>query len=143
MLFIITAVALLIPYVAVHGSHPTLSQSGIEGLKNLSKKYNSKLNWNEDLAKKTYEWMTKKTPVKADVTYRGKKCIPKADDKEPATDMITSTFAESFEKEGMKIAALGVGSYGCSGFVDRRGKRKSCIYVGCLFSSLKDGRRFI
>ncbi|XGW05608.1 hypothetical protein V3C99_016176 [Haemonchus contortus] len=142
MIFIITAVALIIPYAAVQGSHPTLSQSGIEGLKNLSKKYNSNLNWNEDLAKKASEWMTKSAPVKADVMYRGKRCIPKTEDKEPATGMISSTFAESFEKEGKKIAALGGGLYGCSGFVDRRGKKRSCIYVGCLFNKLAD-RRFI
>ncbi|VDO05043.1 unnamed protein product [Haemonchus placei] len=142
MFFIITAVALLIPYVTVQGSHSTLSQSGIEGLKKLSTKYNSNLNWNEDLAKKASEWMTKKAPVKAGVTYRGKRCIPKTEDKEPATDMIISTFAESFEKEGKKIAAVGGGLYGCSGFVDRRGKKRSCIYVGCLFSKLAD-RRFI
>uniref|UniRef100_A0A7I4YZH9 SCP domain-containing protein n=1 Tax=Haemonchus contortus TaxID=6289 RepID=A0A7I4YZH9_HAECO len=137
MFFILASLALLVPIVYPQRSKSPLSSSGIEGLMDLSRKYEDDLDWSEDLVNKALEWINSpKKAVKADVKVKGKKCFPKEDEEGPVADFekITSSFTGPFEKQGKKIAALGAGaSYGCNGFVDRKFKAKKCIHVACLF----------
>ncbi|XGW05637.1 hypothetical protein V3C99_016190 [Haemonchus contortus] len=105
MFFILASLALLVPIVFTQGSKSPLSSSGIEGLMDLSRKYEDDLDWSEDLVNKALEWINSpKKAVKADVKVKGKKCFPKEDEEGPVADFekITSSFTGPFEKQGKK-----------------------------------------
>ncbi|XGW05605.1 hypothetical protein V3C99_016174, partial [Haemonchus contortus] len=145
MLFILIALALLVPSVAdqVDSSRSELDRladhllaKGLEGLKKLITGTNDKLKWRDGLAKKTLRWLRKNPFPSAYLTIKGERCISKMGNGWPDEDFLkkASDFAAPFAKRRKFITDLGAGGFGCNGFVNGTGEVRRCIYVGCSFN---------
>ncbi|XGW05341.1 hypothetical protein V3C99_016033 [Haemonchus contortus] len=128
--------ALVLSISSVISQESPFSPSALEELRNFSGQYFGD-NWSEDLSERALQWMTKDTPKKAKLSYKGRRCLPK-----PRGDMpiefngVASKFAIPFENQNKKVTALGKSvNYGCNGLLDKKNEGKDCVIVGCLFST--------
>ncbi|VDO76722.1 unnamed protein product [Haemonchus placei] len=148
---------LILENVATISSEKPFPEDTVESFKTLNMRYNDKLAWSDEWAKKALEWLKSPEKVKDDlIVIKGKELAYASlniffyyeyaistgiSQKRIArrcgrkySRFLNTVLIEEKKSEGVKIARLPAGTlYGCNGIIDTTLKKKESIYTACLY----------